>query len=100
MYHHNKRQSLEDLRRAYYATHTMVTLLDSQQITLNPTQYGYQEDGDLLMPEMAIQPVPEEFAVHCNCTKCVNARCLCRKKENTAVNFVSVIIPRTSTQPA
>ena len=100
MYHHNKRQCIDDLpptsysiqahiQHVYYATHPMITLLDCTAVTLNPTEYGYLEEGDLLLPKMAIQLIAEEYAVHGNCVKCANIRCHCRKKENHTVNVAS-----------
>ncbi|KAG1696934.1 Alpha-N-acetylgalactosaminidase [Nymphon striatum] len=68
------------IRRAFYGTHQMTTILSSKRHTLDATQYGYEEDDDMLMPAMAIREIPEEYTLQCNCQKCGTIRCVCRQK--------------------
>ena len=41
--------------------------------------YGYEEVDEVLMPDMAVTRIPNEYALQCNCTKCANVRCICLK---------------------
>ena len=88
IYHHSKRVSFEQLPptsyamrahilRALYATYQLVSLLSTTQESLDPTLYGFKDDDELLMADLAKRPIPEEFVVHCNCFKCRSERCPC-----------------------
>ena len=90
IYHHSKGISLEQLPptshalkahilRAYYGTYVMTTILSEEKVVLDPLAYGYVAENELLLPDMSVQPVPEEYAVQCNCSKCVTVKCPCRK---------------------
>ena len=65
--------------RAYYATYVMTSILSANTTELNPLLYGFEEDDERLHPDMAIRPIPEEYAVHCTCLKYATERCACRK---------------------
>ena len=98
MYHHSKGCSLQDLPptsyavrlhilRAFYAANIMTSLLADQHPFLDPTLYGYVVENDLLIPDIGLRPVPEEFTVHCNCIKCAPIRCICRKSGLPCCSF-------------
>ena len=53
--------------RAFYAASIMTSLLADQPPSLDSTLYGYVEENDLLVTDIGLQPVPEEFLIHCNC---------------------------------
>ena len=90
IYHHSKGLNLDQLPptsfairlhilRACYATFQMVSILstDSQ---LDPAHYGFVEEEELLMPDTAVQRIPQQYAVVCQCGKCATVRCPCRSK--------------------
>lgn len=90
MYHHRKGRSLVELPptshatrahilRAFFATSVMTTLLDHQPSVLNPRVYGFVVEDDLLVPDLGLHPIPEEYAICCTCGKCATVRCICRK---------------------
>ena len=99
MYHHSKGISLEQLPptshmiqqhilRAYYATYQMVNLFHPQRSTLlDPTAFGFMATDEILMPMNAVRPIPEEYTIMCNCKKCSNDRCVCRKKGLPCISF-------------
>lgn len=99
IYHHSKRVSLDQLpptshavqqhiRRAYYATYQMVTLLHPHKPTvLNPTAFGFKKTDELLLPIKGLRPIPEEYTILCNCKKCSNDRCACRKAGLPCISF-------------
>ena len=94
-YRHSKVVSLEQLPptsyatkahilRAYYATYVMTTILSADQDKLNPFLYGFEEENELLLPDMAVRPIPKEYAVQCTCSKCGTDRCACRGSDPVA----------------
>ena len=98
LYHHSKSVSLQQLPptssatrlhilRAVYATNEMVSLLSTTHDRLDPTQYGFEELDDLLTPKMDTNPIPEQFATHCNCLKCGTQRCPCRSNAEPCCSF-------------
>ena len=73
-YHHSKGFSLEQLpptshatnshiMRTYHATYEIITILSHTKVTLSPTRYGFQARDDLLMPDMAVRHISEEYAL-------------------------------------
>ena len=98
-YHHAKRASLEDLpptsysirlhiKRAYLATYEMISIFTSQA-SLDPRQFGFELNDELLIPSNGRNPIPEDFAIHCTCSKCGTQRCLCRKSGVQCCKFCS-----------
>ena len=99
IYHHSKGVSLgqlpptshaveQHIRRAYYATYQMVTLLHPHTPTvLNPTTFGFKKTDELLLPIKGLRPIPEEYTILCNCKKCSNVRCACRKAGLPCISF-------------
>ena len=96
-YHHAKRSSLDDLpptshairlhiRRAYFATHQMVSLLSSCE-PLDPKEFGFEIIGNLLVPRKGNNPIPEDLAIHCTCQKCGTQRCPCRASRYQCCTF-------------
>jgi len=67
----------------------MVSLLSTTYDRLDPTQYGFEEVDDLLTPKMDANPIPKQFAIHCNCLKCGIQRCrpTCVKNAETCCAF-------------
>ena len=99
VYHHSKGVSLnmlpptsnavqEHIHRAYYATYQMVTLLQPHKPTLlNPIAFGFKKTDELLLPVKGVKPIPEEYTILCNCKKCSNDRCACRKAGLPCISF-------------
>ena len=98
LYHHSKSVSLQQLPptssatrlhilRAVYATNKMVSLLSTTHDRLDPTQHGFEEVDDLLTPKMDANPIPEEFATHCNCLKRGTQRCPCLSNAEPCCSF-------------
>lgn len=99
IYHHSKGVSLDQLpptshavqqhiHRAYYSTYQMVTLLHTHGTTvLNPIAFGFKRTDELLLPIKGLRPVPEEYTILCNCIKCSNNRCACRKAGEPCISF-------------
>ena len=90
MYHHHKGRSLDELPptshatrahilRAFFATNIMITLLDHQPSVIDPRIYGFAVEDDLLVPDVGLHPIPEEYSLFCTCGKCSTVRCTCRK---------------------
>ena len=90
MYHHQKGRSLDELPptshatkshilRAFFATNVMTTLLDHKPSVLDPGVYEFAAEDDLLVPDLGLQPIPEEYSLFCTCGKCSTVRCTCRK---------------------
>lgn len=98
-YHHSKGLSLHELpptshaiqyhiKRAYYATHEMTNILSLNEDPLNPLSYGFEEDDETLVPVRGVRPIPEEFAIYCNCSKCATERwCSCRQNKLPCCTF-------------
>lgn len=91
IYHHSKGLNLDQLPptsyairshilRACYATFQMVSILCTESHAMDPTLYGFVEVEELLMPDTAIQRIPQEYALLCQCAKCATVRCTCRSK--------------------
>ena len=59
LYYHLKAHIL----RAYYGTYVLTTIQSDNRTMLNPLSYGYVEEDELLLPDMAFKCVPEEYAV-------------------------------------
>ena len=89
-YHHKKSLTLEQLPptsysirdhilRSIYATHNMVSILDNQRVVLDPRNYGFCEENDLLLPTNSVKTIPEMYAQFCNCVKCATIKCSCRR---------------------
>lgn len=98
IYHQSKRVCFEDLpptsyamqahiRRSFFATNQLVTLLSTASESLHPSSYGFEEVDELLMADMGKHEIPEEFAVYCNCLKCSTERCTCRSKAVSCCSF-------------
>ena len=89
IYHHSKEVSLDQstshaveqyIRRAYYPTYWMVTLLHPHMSTvLNPNAFGFKKMHELLLPIKGMRSSTEEYTIICNCKKYSNDRCACRK---------------------
>ena len=78
----------EHIHRAYYARYQMVTLLQPHKPTLlNPIAFGFKKTDELLLPVKSVKPIPEEYTILCNCKKCSNGRCACRKVGLPCISF-------------
>ena len=88
LYHHSKSLDLPPtshetrlhILRALYATHIMKTGITTANDINDPRLYGYEVEDELLIPQRGRNPIPEEFTVSCNCSKCSTDRCQCRAK--------------------
>lgn len=88
-YHHSKASPVTfpptshaikvHIRRAYYATYVMTSVLSENKTEFNPLLYGYDEEDELLTPDRGFRSIPTEWTVYCTCSKCVTDRCACRK---------------------
>ncbi|KAK7074379.1 hypothetical protein SK128_002897, partial [Halocaridina rubra] len=92
-YYHAKRSCLDDLpptrhairlhiRRAYVATHQMVSLLSLCEL-LDPKEFGFELIGNFLIPSKGKNSIPEDLAIHCTCQKCGT----CRASKNPCCTF-------------
>ena len=77
----------EHIRRAYFVTHQMISLLHPQPMSLEATAYGFEEREELLLPTKVEVPISEEYTIVCNCTKCSSNRCVCRKHGLPCLKF-------------
>ena len=77
----------EHIRRAYFVTHQMVSLLHPQPMSLEATAYGFEEREELLLPTKVEVPIPEEYTIVVNCTKCSSNICVCRKHGLPCLRF-------------
>ncbi|KAK7072864.1 hypothetical protein SK128_004652, partial [Halocaridina rubra] len=73
--------------RAYYVTYVMTSVLSENNTELNPLLYKYDEDDELLTPDMGSRSIPEEWAVYCTCSKCTTDRWACRKSGQPCCQF-------------
>ena len=101
IYHHSKGVSFNQLpptshaveqhiRRAYYATYQMMTLLRIHRhspTVLNPTVFGFKKTDEILLPIKGLRPIPEEYTTLCNCKKCSKNSCACRKAGLPCISF-------------
>ena len=98
MFHHTKSATLTQLPptshsirvhmlQAFYATHFMVNLLHEHPNELDPKQFGYEMEDDLLMPTNLLNSLPDHFMQHCNCTKCATTRCNCQRHNIPCCKF-------------
>ena len=101
MYHHHKGRSLDELPptshatrahilRAFFATNIMITLLDHQPSVLDPRIYGFAVEDDLLVSDVGLHPIPEEYSLFCTCGKCSTVRCTVERMAYFAVGFAIV----------
>ncbi|KAK7082908.1 hypothetical protein SK128_000094, partial [Halocaridina rubra] len=95
--YHAKRSCLDDLqptshairlhiRRAYFATHQMVSLLSSCE-PLDPKEFGFELIDNLLVTRKCSNPIPEDLVIHCTCQKCGTQRCPCWASKNPCCTF-------------
>ena len=110
MYHQSKGISLEQLpptshavqqhiRRAYYATYQMVTLLNpNKPAELNPSAFGFKKTDELLLPVEGHRPIPEEYTIICSCKKCSTERCACHKAGLPCISFCKCQSPQGDEQ--
>jgi len=54
---------------------------------LNPVAFGFKKTDELLLPVKGVKPIPEEYTILCNCKKCSNGRCACRKAGLPCISF-------------
>ena len=94
-YHHSKSLDLPPtshatrlhILRSFYVTYQMTKLLTATQEQIDPTLYGFQETDNLLVPQIGRNPIPEEFTIKCQCSKCASERCPCRMKHRSCCSF-------------
>ena len=65
----------------------MTKLLTAAQEQIDPTLYGFLEIDNLLVPQIGRNPIPEEFTIKCQCSKCASERCPCRMKHRSCCSF-------------
>ena len=94
-YHHSKSLDLPPtshetrlhILRSFYVTYQMTKLLTAAQEQIAPTLYGFLEIDNLLVPQIGRNPIPEEFTIKCQCSKCASERCPCRMKHRSCCSF-------------
>ena len=112
IYHHSKGVTLDQLpptsyaiqqhiRRAYYATYQMVTLLHlgSTKI-IKPTNFGFKQSNRLLLPIKGIRQIPKEYSIVCNCKTCSNNRCTCFEARLPCISFCKCRLSQSTHQTA
>lgn len=99
VYHHKKSApSMSDLpptslgvrahiSRAYYAAKLVTSALDYPPPVLDPRDYGFVENEDILVPTQVWGSLPSSWTVVCTCGKCARATCLCKKEGVQCVEF-------------
>ena len=98
LYNYSKRSCLKSLpttsyatkqhiERAYFATYNIAVLSKPQWKPLDPILCGYKAVDDLLVPTDGKNPIPEEFTVMCNCTKCGTYHCSCHSNDVPCCTF-------------
>lgn len=75
--------------RSLYVTHSQITCLDSNAQELDPTEFGFIEKDDLLMPERVdtLKPPEDEFIYACNCKVCTRRSCNCLRWKVACSSF-------------
>ena len=74
------------IKRAIFATYQMVSLTSPRK-ALDPRQFGFELDGELLVPSRGSNPIPDDLAIWCTCKKCATQRCPCHKTGNPCCTF-------------
>ena len=64
--------------RALYSTHLQLNCM--QGVVIDPRQFGFEEDDNLLVPSVLQRILPGDFPHCCTCGKCATARCTCRSQ--------------------
>lgn len=96
MYHHSKSITLdklpptsyratEHIKRAFYMTYLMLNCLEG--LVLDPIEYGFYQQDDLLLPCISKRIVPSELVQFCTCLKCSTIKCNCRKHNVPCCRF-------------
>ena len=91
MYHHAKISSFTKLPPtssvirghiliSFFVTNVIRTLLSKSHFQLDPKDYGYYEDDNMLLPCVSENHLPYEFVLFCNCLKCATTKCKCRQR--------------------
>ena len=76
------------LKRSYYVIKNVVNLLNNPNISLDPLNYCWILDNDMLVPEKCLNPLPEELTVICKCTgKCSTNICSCKRNSQECVIY-------------
>ena len=55
--------------------------------TLDTTDFGFKKVDDLVLPIKGLRHIPEEYTICCNCKKCSNDKCVCRKGGLPCIQF-------------
>lgn len=75
--------------RGFYVTYIAKHIFDENTQELNPCDYGFYEDGDLLLPKIIHQlyPPEEELPPHCICKNCTKSTCPCKIRNVPCCSF-------------
>ncbi|KAK7074632.1 hypothetical protein SK128_015964 [Halocaridina rubra] len=73
--------------RAYYATNVMTSVQSQNSTKLNPLLYAYDEEDDLLNPEIGFRSIPEDWTAYCTFSKCATDSCACRRSGQACCQF-------------
>ena len=87
---------LPHIKRSFYNTFNIIHALDASPVTLNPVDYGFVQDGDILTPETAWNTLDSRWTVICNCRACTKSTCACRTAEISCTNFCRCKIAPTN----
>ena len=96
-------ESLKHLiRRAYFQTHLWLHSSISDQVSLSPTDYGYEiDESEQLIPIiMTASNLPEDFSSPCNCIQCAKKNvCPCCFRKIKCCQFCNCRSSEVSQNP-
>ena len=71
------RATREHILRAFHYTYSVIHSLTAA--SLDPTNFGYYEEDELLKPIEGHVLLPPDLPLPCTCCSCVTSRCKCRQ---------------------
>ena len=65
--------------RAFFIVYSHINCLNPDTLQLNPLVFGFEEEGEFLMPAKvkALLPPISELVPSCTCKKCKKKTCIC-----------------------
>lgn len=83
--------------RAYYVVYIQTHCLLNPDNLLDPLNFGFKNDGDLLVPNKieSLLPPPQDLIANCNCKVCKKKTCNCVFYEVPCCSFCKCIIEKT-----
>ncbi len=77
------------IKRALFAAYDMMSILDTEKDSLDPTDYGFTKIEDKLVPDPGQNPIPHYFSVCCKCGRCSTEMCACLREGTECCRFCS-----------